>query len=1089
LLEILGGIRHDALVSAVCCFCAVPSGRVTHEHALALALRDQNPVTVGHTLVVSRRHVVTYFDATAAEQAALWELVDEVRRDLDAQLERRPDGYTVGFDAGLAAGQTVMHAHIHVIPRYEGDTDHPQRGVRDVIALAPKVAEASSRARVVAGGLQDPLLPQILPALDGADRVDLALAFVFDAGVELLHDRLVDVLRRPGARVRVLTGDYQGVTEPAALRHLLQLPGIATGAEAATLELRAYRVQHNGQDSFHPKAWIVRGPGVEIAWVGSSNLSRVALATGLEWNYQIVEQGDVAGVRRSFEALWKHPSTVNVDDDWVDAYERTRRPPQRGGHALVVAAQDDPPPTAAEPRPGIQTEALLRLEQTRLQGNRAGLVVLATGLGKTFLSAFDSKKFRRVLFVAHREEILTQALETFRRVRPGSRLGLYYGKEKDPRADVLFASVQTLSQPDHMEGFAPDHFDYLIVDEFHHAAADTYRRVIEYFAPEFMLGLTATPDRLDGFNLLALCDGNLVYDCAIPRGIADEQLSPFHYFGIGDEAEYEKIPWRSYTDDRLEATVATEARAEHALQTLRKYTNGRVRALAFCVTKSHADFMERHFLARGVECAAVYSGSKAPRTATLEALARGDLEIVFCVDMFNEGVDVPSIDTIFMLRPTQSSIVWLQQLGRGLRYVGGKTLTVLDYIGNHTIFSRRPEMLLQALEITYDGPHQLWREGNFDAVLPPGTQVTFDLQAQEVLESLREHAKRAGNKAQRWYREFRDVRGLRPTAVEAEHAGWFKQLSKRGGGWLAFVAAEGDLDEKAAAVYTAHAAFFRELERLEHTHSSPMLVLLGSLAVGPFPGRIHKKSISTWVAVRVRRSAALMRDLEISSDDPTAIEQRLDEVAFPRVAEMAGGAFFAHSKQHFDSSALRTESPGALADLTRELVELHLDRYLESANRSSTNLPPLHDDDGTLVDARFDVEAIGDRSTIVFHSRGDAKSSADARNTEYKRGLGIVLRRLAGAGIDIERVEVISEHKSTRGLAQAERTVAVADHSYPIRASDVLNPVALAHAIGNGAKKVGQKPGTKGGNDTKRIRITPAQHVPAGELWWRLFRA
>jgi len=236
------------------------------------------------------------------------------------------------------------------------------------------------------------------------------------------------------------------------------------------------------------------------------------------------------------------------------------------------------------------------LQQTRQLGERAGLVVLATGLGKTYVSAFDSQPFRRVLFVAHREEILTQALETFRKVRPSARLGLYHGTQKDPHADVLFASIQTLSQDEHLESFDPTHFDDVLVDEFHHASAETYRRVLDHFEPKFLLGLTATPDRTDGANILSLCAGNEVYRADMPRGIEDGQLSAFRYFGIGDPTEYEKIPWRQYTNDRLAATVSIDSRAQHILESLDTHAPGRVRALVFCVTTMHADFMAEYFL-------------------------------------------------------------------------------------------------------------------------------------------------------------------------------------------------------------------------------------------------------------------------------------------------------------------------------------------------------------------------------------------------------------------------------------------------------------------------------------------------------------
>ena len=341
--------------------------------------------------------------------------------------------------------------------------------------------------------------------------------------------------------------------------------------------------------------------------------------------------------------------------------------------------------------------ALSALEETRAAGNKAGLVVLATGLGKTWLSAFDTNRpeFRRVLFVAHREEILTQALDTFRRMRPEARLGSLHGRDQGPDAEVVFASIQTLSRREHLERFSPDAFDYVVVDEFHHAAAATYRKLIAHFRPKFLLGLTATPERSDGGDLLALCQQNLVYRCDLVEGVRKELLAPFHYFGVPDEVDYTNIPWRStrFDEEALTTAVATQRRAENALEQFRK--RAARRALGFCVSQRHADFMAAFFNERGLRAVAVHSGpTSAPRAASLEQLAAGDLDIVFAVDMFNEGVDLPTLDTVMMLRPTESRILWLQQFGRGLRKAAGKErLTVIDYIGNHRVFLLKPQTL------------------------------------------------------------------------------------------------------------------------------------------------------------------------------------------------------------------------------------------------------------------------------------------------------------------------------------------------------------------------------------------------------------
>ena len=347
-------------------------------------------------------------------------------------------------------------------------------------------------------------------------------------------------------------------------------------------------------------------------------------------------------------------------------------------------------PIAIRAPHSIQQEALAALRETRKAGRNAGLVVLATGLGKTWLSAFDSQGFRRVLFVAHRDEILGQALETYRAIRPHDSLGRYTGDEKSLESAVLFASIQTLSRQPHLERFGKDEFDYIVVDEFHHAHAGSYRRLIDYFKPRFLLGLTATPERTDGADLLALCEDNLVYRCDLAEGIRRGLLCPFRYFGVPDTVDYRNIPWRNkrFDENELTKAVATQARAANALEQYRKRA-GR-RTIAFCVSQIHADFMARYFVEHGVSAKAVHAGpTSAPRAESLEALQDGTLSVLCAVDIFNEGVDVPALDTVMMLRPTESRIVWLQQFGRGLRLNDSdqtKKLNVIDYIGNHRSF-------------------------------------------------------------------------------------------------------------------------------------------------------------------------------------------------------------------------------------------------------------------------------------------------------------------------------------------------------------------------------------------------------------------
>ena len=1076
--------------TADCPFCSLTRGRLLFddepEELRVRVFRDAYPVAEGHTLVVPVRHVPTYFDATPELQARLWRAVDIAKTELDQEFG--PDGYNVGFNAGAAAGQTVDHLHIHVIPRRHGDMADPRGGIRGVIPSRQKYGADARQPRVVAGGKADPLYSDLIPLLDGATQVDLAVGFLFATGVDMLEPRLVEVLRRPGARIRILTGDYQGVTEPDALRQLLQLPDKARAADFdANLMLKLYEVRRDQLDSFHPKVWLVGHPSRLTAWIGSSNMSKRALRSGLEWSYRIVDPEELSNVSREFEALWNHGQAKPVDDAKIDAYAKRRKPLMRGGKLLVVADAEDPRLEVPQPRPGVQQEALFRLEQTRAAGNKSGLVVLATGLGKTYLSAFDSNRpeFRRVLFVAHREEILRQAFDSFQRVRRGQRLGFYNGSQKDETASVLFASIQTLSSLQHLERFDTEHFDYIIIDEFHHAAASTYRRLINYFTPRFLLGLTATPDRSDGANLLTLCDGNLVYRADIVRGIRDAQLAPFHYFGIPDDTRYEPIPWRNYTDAKLAETVSTVERARRVLETLRKHTTPRVRALGFCVTKTHAQFMADQFRGWGIDCAAVYDGSQDLRIPTLERLARGELEIVFCVDMFNEGVDVPNIDTVLMLRPTQSFIIWMQQLGRGLRFQKGKTLMVLDYIGNHQVFSNRPEMLVKALglegknavEALLDGPS---RPGN----LPPGVVVNFELETKNVLEQLRKRSKRAGTKAERWYRQFYELRGRRPTALEARDAGYFKDIRKRKGSWFSFVEAEGHLDHAAAAAFSHHRSFVDGVETQKLTKSYKILILAALIELDALAKRVSKQAIAERICARARRSAAIMRDLSQDGRDASAIRRLLDKDAFPRLAMIAGDQVFVNTRDHFDGSALSSDHVEALVPLIQELLDYHLTHYLDDANKSSIKLPQMRGRSGELVDARFNVEDVDGRTTLVFHSRG---GSGDKKtNSEYRLGLELLFERLARIDPPVRIMHVAVDTSYTRDLPLAKRIVAVTGHDYPLKLARAIDHRAFADELRKQARSIGQAPGATRGNRTRTLRITLSEQLPGGEIWRHL---
>ena len=879
-------------------------------------------------------------DATSQERL---ELTEAISIAFDAIRQRFPaDGFNVGINLGEAAGQSVSHLHVHVIPRRVGDHSNPRGGVRHVIPAKGDYstpAEAPKRAdevRYLVPGEGDPLLPHLVHELGKATAVDIAVAFVLENGIARLEEHFRDVLNR-GGRIRFLTGNYLDVTEPRALRRLLDLEGNIDRRIFETKSPEPKYADRPFKTSFHPKAYVTRTDGDGVAFIGSSNLSQSALVNGIEWNYRVVSSRDAAGFRDvldGFERLFVHPATRPLTDDWIDVYERERKTPQPVAADAIEIETPPPPPEPHE----IQQEALRALQETREAGNTAGLVVLATGLGKTWLSAFDSSEYRRVLFVAHREEILGQARKTFRSIRPTARLGSFSGEEKDLEADVLFASIQTLGKQRHLDSFAPDSFDYVVVDEFHHAAASTYRRLIDYFRPNFLLGLTATPERTDGGDLLGLCQENIVYRCDLAEAITRGHLSPFHYFGVPDEVDYRNIPWRSsrFDEEALTEAVATQTRAKNALDQYRQ--RGGTRTLGFCVSQRHADFMADFFLKEGIRAVAVHAGStSAPRADSLERLEAGTLDVVFAVDMFNEGVDLPDLDTVMMLRPTESRILWIQQLGRGLRKAEGKShLTVIDYIGNHRTFLLKPQTLFQLPSGDSAIRDALDRLQAGTIELPPGCEVTYDLKAIEVLRALLRIPKAELDALRRFYEDFRELHGVRPTATEAFHEGYNPRSARKShGSWLRFVEAMGDMTDTQRTAIGEAGAFLDSLETTEMTKSFKILVLLAMLNGDHFPGEISVSELTKGVRTLAVRTETLRGEFGESLENDAMLADLLERNpinAWVGGKGTSGVPYFEYREGIFRTTVTASgRSRSALQELTREVADWRLVEYLDRA--------------------------------------------------------------------------------------------------------------------------------------------------------------
>ncbi len=597
-----------------------------------------------------------------------------------------------------------------------------------------------------------------------ADRIDIIVSFLMESGVRLILKDLKAALER-GAQIRILTGNYLGITQPSALYLIKKELG-------NRVDLRFYSDKNH---SFHPKSYIFHCGNIGEIYIGSSNISKSALTSGIEWNYRFTSLDDEKNFSLfydTFADLFNNHSFV-IDDNELAIYSKNWHKP---AVSKDLAKYDDAEEDAGfkverlfQPR-GAQIEALYALEDSRMEGAVKGLVQAATGVGKTYLAAFDSAKYERVLFVAHREEILKQAAITFQNVRNSDDYGFFNGKQKDTDKAVIFASVATLGRNEYLteDFFLPDYFDYLVVDEFHHAVNEQYRRIVNYFRPRFMLGLTATPERMDGKNIYEICDYNVPYEISLKEAINKGILVPFHYYGIYDETDYSlfRLVKGHYEEKDLNgAYIGNAKRYDLIYKYYMKYRSKR--ALGFCCSKQHAEEMAKEFCKRGIESVAVYSDANGEfsedRNRAIEKLKRREIKVIFSVDMFNEGVDITSLDMVMFLRPTESPIVFLQQLGRGLRTSKGKEyLNVLDFIGNYEKAGNAP-LILSGGKGYVKGESYDYN----DVEYPDDCIVDFDMR---LIDLFRELDKKTLSVKERIKREFYRVKelldGQVPTRME-----------------------------------------------------------------------------------------------------------------------------------------------------------------------------------------------------------------------------------------------------------------------------------------------------------------------------------
>ncbi len=655
-----------------------------------------------------------------------------------ALLERLSE--LVESDAGSQPVDPASVLHAILRPRPDGsftNLELPETSLLDTTLLTNAPGEPS-------------LWKQLRSEIDSADEISVVMAFIRRSGIR----PLLDELRRHcenGRPLRILTTTYTDSTEREALDQLIEL-----GAQV--------RISYDiGSTRLHAKSWVFhRRSGFSTAYVGSSNLTHSAQVTGLEWNVRISaarNPGVIAKFNAVFDSYWLAGDFVSYSPEQFDTERERSGRVDHGPHVILS-------PIELRPHP-FQERLLELIELARQRGRHRNLLVSATGTGKTVVAALDYERLSRrlprsrLLFIAHREEILDQSLATFRYALRDPTFGeKWVGGARPTRYEHVFASIQSLNAND-LTALPSDHFDVVIVDEFHHAAATSYRRVLDHLQPAELLGLSATPERSDELPILHWFDDRIAAELRLWDAIDQQHLAPFVYYGIHDGVDLRDVPWRrgrGYEIDALTNTyTSSDAWARLVLHQVAQHADtSSMRTLGFCVSVRHAEFMADHFNRHGIDSVAISGDTqRADREGALRDLAAGRVRVVFSVDLFNEGVDVPDVDTILMLRPTESPTLFLQQLGRGLRKTREKPFcTVLDFVGTHRKefrFDRRFRALLGGTR--RDVERAIQQKFPF---LPAGCHMDLDVKASEiVLQSLRDAI------PTRWPAKVDELRSLR----------------------------------------------------------------------------------------------------------------------------------------------------------------------------------------------------------------------------------------------------------------------------------------------------------------------------------------
>ena len=527
------------------------------------------------------------------------------------------------------------------------------------------------------------------------------VSFIRYSGIQLLISTL-DELEKQGIQGEIITSVYLNITDSKALQKLLSYKNIKV------------KIYNNSSESFHTKAYLFEKEKYHSVVIGSSNISQSALYSAEEWNVKLTDSSffNIYGKSlNQFEKLWHSNEAIELTQDFIDEYEKYKK-------SVNVQNTFDYRKTKIEQENefvpnSMQKRVLGKLKETRENGNKKGLVISATGTGKTYLAAMDIKQFFEInsntenklfkitdkksktsnikfLFIAHREELLENAINVFSKILKidKNEFGRIYGGLKEIDKSIIFASIQSLRNC--YNEFKPSFFDYVIVDEFHHSMSNSYLKALSYFNPKFLLGLTATPKRMDGKDILSLCDYNVVDEIGIKEALEEDLIVPFHYFGVNDYTiNYDNIPYKNgkYNEKILLENLLLNTRTDYIVEKINKFgfDGDELSAVAFCQNIEHAFFMKEEFSKKGYKSAVITANTSSnERSEILEKFKNKKIEILCVVDILNEGIDIPTINLLLFLRPTMSSTIFIQQIGRGLRKAKNKDfVTIIDFIGNH----------------------------------------------------------------------------------------------------------------------------------------------------------------------------------------------------------------------------------------------------------------------------------------------------------------------------------------------------------------------------------------------------------------------